>query len=297
MSDNFIMINKKVVWNDENRKDTFTYEYGEKIPYILSYLDSNINRVGQCKFSIEDMVMCSGLKSRTGKGNSNEQFKKILIDLQVKKIIECNKDISLIKASELITCKFNMLLQKDSEGNNCNFFTVETEKYINIIESDTKLNKLTLIKIYYYILSRLWNRNDNGNYVGGRAEVFYDNLNSISDDLFIATDTFNEYVKELNRLQLIFIGNIGLVTKDGKTKMANNVYSKEIIELKRGLEISKLYYIDNDYVIIGKKNSSEINKINGLKGKINSEINKGNDITLLEEKLTKLINNKEKKEE
>lgn len=302
------MLPNKIVWNHENRKDTYLYVYGDKILHIFSYLDGMTNRFGKTVFTMENMITSCGLVPKTGKKGMTNLFREILINLELKGIIETKIDFNIIKVKDNITCILNMPVLKTVKApiRNINFFNVTHSNYLEIMDRYTgKLNKLTLLKIYYYINARISRRNivviDNkvmSNDIqcsGGKAETFYDSYEAIAKELGIAEDTWCTYIKGLNILQLLFYDNIGIVKKGEVSYTANNVYCINQNEIKEALNQSELYYISNGYSMSGKKTDAETKIISGTKGKIQQEKNRNKDTSKLENKLGKLESNKSKK--
>ncbi|MBU3112139.1 hypothetical protein [Clostridium lacusfryxellense] len=296
--ENFIMIPNKLIWNNEDRTKTYTQEYGDKILHIFSYLQRMTNNFGETYFTMEDMIINCGLKVDTHKGKSFSQFKDILIDLKKKDIIETTIDFDNIKVVTLIKCKFNMPIEK-SNGKNTRFFNVPHKSYLAIMDNYIgKLNKMNLLKTYYYISSRLSRReikivdgkkrtNDIRAF-GGKAECFYDSYEAICKDIDVNENTWGLYIKELNEIGLLYYDNVGIVKKNKESHSANNVYCIKEAELVDALKQSKLFYISSGYQIIGKKANADLKVIQGLKGKIQSEQNKNKDTSKLESKKEKL---------
>ncbi|MGY0372496.1 hypothetical protein [Clostridium sp. JNZ J1-5] len=274
------------------------------------------NRFDKTIFTIKDMITSCGLKPKSGRdkdgnGKVNIQFKEILSDLQSKGIIETHKKLKLenVNIDTYINCTFNMPIDKDPDNNNnTNFFTILHENYLEIMDRYSgKLNKLTLLEVYYYINARLSRRevitydgkrmSNDIQVNGGKAECFYDSYGSIVKHLKITENTWNIYIKELQSMGLVYYDNIGLVKKDGRTHIANNVYVVDENELSEALKQSKLFYETNGFIVLGKKTAKEIKTINGLKGKIAQEQNSNRDTSNLESKLENLENKKAKRKE
>ena len=83
--------------------------------------------------------------------------------------------------------------------------------------------------------------------------MYWDNQDSISDELKISRNTLDIYLKKLNELGLIYYGNIGKITKDGIVRNGNNVYATKGDELKYGLNQSKYYWENQGWKAISKK--------------------------------------------
>lgn len=309
----FMMIPNKIVWNYEDKTKTYFYEYGDKVLHIFSYLQRMTNNFNETYFTLEDMILNCGLGVDIHEGKSVDQFKDILLDLQKKEIITTDMDFVKVKKNTLIKCNFYMPIEKDDEDENVFFFDVTYNSYLKIMNYEGNLSKLTLLKAYYYISSRIKRRrslidgdgciydpsgkkySNDIRCVGGKAECFYDSYAVICDDLKIKSEnTWNTYIKELNNMGLLFYANIGTVKKGSSSHDANNVYCLNEAELSDALAQSRLYYIDEGYCLVNKKTSKEVRVINGTKGKIAQSKNSGQDTTKLEKKLIKLEKEKTK---
>jgi hypothetical protein len=285
----FIILPNKLVWNYEDNEDTYLVKYGDKILHIFSYLARRSTMFGECFFTIENLIIDCGLTPKTGVGKVNNNFREILVHLQSNGIIVTDTDIKTVGTSRYICSKFNMPIAKDRK-NNTQFFPIDYNSYLKIMNYEGNLNKLLLLKVFYYINARISRRESSPvtEYCGGKASTFYDNYNSICDDLKIAVETWNSYIKELQSLDLVHFDNIGLVRKSGSSQTSNNVYCIDKAELHEALKQSKLYYKTNGFTVQGVKVSTESRSISGMKGKIKQLKNDGQDTSQLERKLIKL---------
>ena len=290
-----------IVWSYKKGEECLSKDNDKLIP-ILVYLDTHYNNVLDATyFTLEDMITSCGFIVKTGKGKSIEQFKTTLIYLQSMGWLDKDLDIKNIKTKEFIQCKFNITyVQKKDKDNE--WFKLPLDTYNKIMECDTKMDKYKMLKVYCHIASRI-KHNKDGEVVskteymcldGVNVEYMYDTLENMGDNIGINKDTFNLCVKELNKLKLVFSGCIGQVVKKGSTTMASTVYTVIESELERALRCSKKYYQDEGYTI-NEKINKEVKQVNGLKGKIISEKNKGKDTTKLEDKLKEMQDNINKK--
>ncbi|MCD3217860.1 hypothetical protein G8S55_11590 [Clostridium botulinum C] len=257
MQDKFLMLPNNLVWNYWDKNDTYLKTYGDKIIHIFSYLECCTNKFDKVVFNIKDLITLSGMTPKSGKGKTNEQFKDILESLRLKGIIESNTNFNKLEISEYINCSFNMPISCDKDGSAYHFFTINVEDYLNIVDRYLgKLNKLILLKVYFYINARISKRNTAGSrqivITGGKANCFYDSIDNIISDLKIAKETWDKYTKELKKLGLIDFDNIGKVIKDRKITTATNVYVVDSMELQEGLHQSCIYYRDKGYKIESK---------------------------------------------
>lgn len=228
MKKNFIMIPNNAVWNRDGKEELLIKKYGEKVSYILSYLDSNITRENRSVLSISDLIAKCGMKITNGNDGSVEQFKSLLIKLQADKIIaDANVDLDKVKVNDYISCIFKMPLEQ-KDGKNINFFKISRKDYLKVIASGNKCNKCELLKTYYYIMARM----------NIKLGYFYDKQEKIATELGLSKTTLNKYIEELEKIEIIHYGNIGLV--DGKK--ANNIYSDSKEGLEKGLKESSKYY-------------------------------------------------------
>ncbi|GKX65814.1 helix-turn-helix domain-containing protein [Inconstantimicrobium mannanitabidum] len=280
----FIKLPNELVWDvGGKRKNTYVYQYNERLCHIWSMFDCLLNRVGTISFSLEQLITVLGDKAEPKKGRNVDQFRNILIELEKKQLItnvKCN--LSEVKYKELITCEYSIPILVDKDSKDTQFFQVYREDYLEILDSDTKLNKITLMYIYYYLLSRM----SDGK--GDTTIYCFPSYEDITKDLDISETTFNTYLNELSKLKLIAYGNIGLIIKNKDKKQANNVYVRHESHLERALDISKNYWSAEGWMVIGKKATKINQSIRGLKGQIQRQKNAGKDTVSLENKLTKL---------
>lgn len=244
------MIPKKIIFEKE-----YVEKYSDKFLYIITELIFSEDKKGFTRFSLEDLIITLGIKPRWGEGRINEQIKSIIELMIENNMLLTNVDMEKTRIDKLIKCKFQMPYDVNNDGKPTNWFKVELNDYLKILNDESKLNKFTLISIYYYILAKIIKRNDgidNIHITGGSAEVYWDNQESISKTLKISRNTFTNYVNKLNELGLIHYGNIGKVTKDGIVRKANNVYATKKDELKYGLEQSKYYWENQGWKLINK---------------------------------------------
>lgn len=265
----------------------------------IVYMNINTTNIGEVKFTFEDLITFCGLKVRTGKNNSIEQFKKVLSYLQQLKFITSDNDFLMIKPKELIKIDFNITYKKDEDSNDIEWFKLYYKNLIKIINSDINVDKLKLLRVYCYYLSRVKRNNEEQKtqleeYMIGDdtvVESFYDKYKTICNDLGISESLLRKYLDILEELELIFTDNIGQVkNSDGKEWTANNVYVDNKVYLKRALECSKEYYENELHcTVLGRKVKTKSTISKGYQGKIRQENNKGKDTTKLENKLNELI--------
>ncbi|NRT34119.1 gas vesicle protein [Clostridium beijerinckii] len=279
----FIKLPNELVWDIKGkRENTYCYEYSEKLCHIWSIFDCLSNRVGTISFSLEQLLTVVDVKPDPKKGRNVDQFRNVLLGLEEKKFITNVKcDLKTVKYKELITCEYSIPMLVNKYSKDTQFFQVYRDDYLSLLDCETKLNKITLMYVYYYLLSRMQTNKTN-------ITCCYPPYTEITKDLNISEATFNTYLNELVKLKLIAYGNIGFITKNKEEKQANNVYVPHESHLQGALDISKTFWKNEGWVVVGKKVTEINQKIKGYKGQITKQKNQGKDISKLEKKLATL---------
>lgn len=257
MSDNYIKLPNNIVW-DKNNEESLC-KYNNKLLSAICYLNFSINLAGSCCFTLDDMITSCGLVTRTGLGNTIDQFKLILKDLQKMQWLDGKLNIDSIKPKQFIKCNFNPIFKKDDMGNDTEFFKLSYDKYIKIMNDNSKLDKSITLKVFCYITARMRRNTKEGQenrdihwLEDTCVECFYEKYETICEDLDISETTLTNNINLLQNLGLIFFGNIGLVKyKNYASYPANNVYAETEEYLKYGLSLSKKYYKESGFEIIG----------------------------------------------
>ena len=300
-NDNFIMLPNNLVWSYEDKDKTMYIKFGDKVPYVLSFLVSIRDRRSISRFTLKYLIENSGNKIDRHKGKNLDKFKELLSLLQTYKYIECDTDLSKVKENDFIVCKVlldfktkevttkedNMII---TENKYTEFFKIDINEYYRLIESNSKLDTCTLINIYFYIVARL-RHEDN------KSIVCYMSNQEILNDLNISKNTLNKYLSYLKDNEFIYFDRIGNVENNGKTIHTRNVYALDKDNLKLGLEESKVYYTLQGYTILGNNTKSVTMTINGLKGRIKQLKDQGKDTSKMEEKLQNELNKIKPKDE
>lgn len=300
MENYFIKLPNNLVWTYENGETTLTKDY-DKLLVTMCYLDTHVNNISYCCFTLEDLIIKSSFKVDNHKGKSVDQFKNTLLYLQQIGYLDKDLDIVNLKPKEFVSCKYNVAFKQDECGNDTEFFRLYFDKFEKIMNSDSKLDKLITLKIYCYIIARMKRNSkedkemmNKGIFDDTIVESFYDKYINICKDLDISENTFTVNTYLLEELELIFSDNIGLVKDEYGSHTANNVYTETKEDLKKALNCSEFYYIDKGYKILNKKCSKKAMIEKGKKGQIQKQKNEEKDIIILEDKLEdiqKAINN------
>lgn len=280
----FTLIPNKFIW-DCGGGNSYMKEFGEKTIAILEYLYSRTSKFDLTFFTLDNMITSLGYTPRTGKGNTNEDFKNYLINMQKSGIIQnCTKDIKSINANDFVQCE--LTIKQDKE-----FFTLYLRDFEKIFGLNEKNEvKMGILNLYCYILARLKKRDKDlcPGAEGYYAEATWFSQDQAIFDLNMPKKSFTKYLKILVENDLVCYGNIGLVSKLGVTKTANNVYTIEHEELKQALSESKYYYIQEGWTILNRNKKKVTKQIEGLKGRIKQLEKEGYDTFLLREKLHEL---------
>ena len=282
----FSKLPNNLVWSNEEGEVSLCKDNNKLLPVIV-YLDThNSNITNECYFSLADIITTLGMTPKTGKGKTIEQFKKILKTLQSYKWLS-DFNVDKLKINEFVKCNFELTYKKDEADNDNEFFKLYYDKYIKIMNHDSKLDKFITLKLYCYILSRI-KRNSSEktledarkykNHKGVNVEYFYDGYEAFNSDLGISKNTvLKQHLDLLVELNLIAYGNIGQVKMKGIEHTANNCYCEDKEELERALDSSRKYYIGKGYTLTGKEVKKTSKTIKGLKGASQTLENKGKD--------------------
>lgn len=226
--------------------------YNKKLPYIITELYLAEDRRSKVKITIKELILTLGQKPSRTKGRNIDQFKH-LVSLLFEDDIISRDDNGIISVDSLIKGKLNIPYDYNENNETIRWFKVKINDYFKVIESKNKLNKITLLNIYYYILSRIIRRNnkiENINITGGMAEAFFDTYDSISKHLGVSKNSLKTYTDELRNLKLVYCGNIGKITNGEVIREANMVYATNEDELKEGLKQSKYYWESQGWKLI-----------------------------------------------
>lgn len=300
-NENFIMLPNNLIWNYKNSNDTMYNMFGDKLPYVLSFLVSIRDRRSYSRFTLKYLIENSGNKIDRHKGKNLDKFKELLSLLQTYKYIECNTDLSKVKENDFIVCKVLLDFKTKEvtvqeydetiiENRKTEFFKIDIDEYYRLIENTSKLDTCTLINIYFYIVARLRHEEN-------KTTVCYMSFDNILKDLNISKNTLTKYISYLKDNKFVYFDNVGTIEKDDKKLTANNVYALDKDNLKLGLEESKTYYKIEGYTILNNNKKSVTMTINGLKGRIKQLKAEGKDTSKMEEKLQEELNKIKPKDE
>ena len=266
--DCFVKLNKDIL----KTKDS-------KFIMVNILLNQYIDRIGRCKFDLNELITDCGFKVTKGKGKSIDKFKNIikyLIDNNIMK--ECSiKNINNININTHIKCIYEPIFDKNKEGNDSNFIKFPIDLLNNILKITTK-DRCDTIFILSYLLSFM---NDNQRFC-------YPSLDNIVEVTGLSKPYIKKILEKLKENNLEYVDNIGLCSKNGEFKNFNNVYAFNRHDLEEGLLASKSYAKAQGYIILNKRQKEIAKQINGLKGIIVKLRHEGKDVEEYKEKLKQL---------
>lgn len=253
----YLNINNKIVWNTKG--DSMIEIYGDKVLQIILYLEENRNTRGISIFTLEDMIISIGYKPNNHKGKINDQVKKILANLQNDGLLVSDYDLGSIKPTELI--KARLLVNEIEEG----YFPIEYKVIDTIYNGETKCDKATLLKVICYISARVrrlegeahTEANEHGNWVGEKVEYTFFKQEEATKDLKIDDHTWQDAIKELKKLGLLFYDNIGQVKKGNLIITAGNCYCLDAKFLNGMDKCSRAWYKENGYTIVAEEQKKD----------------------------------------
>ena len=316
MEDYFTIIPNNIFYTEEGKTSLYKQIKNYKLILIMDYLHTGMNRIGNTRLSIGNIITNYNCKFNRNKGGINEQILDILIKLNEIKIIEGNLNLGNISINQLIECKYNGI-EKDEDGNYINFTIIEHKIFNKILSyKETKTDNISLLFYYCYLASRIFTRQSDKKDIhahGGKAEVCYPSYETITKDTDISTRTISKYNDILVSMNLIRIGNLGLYyVGDNKkyTRESPNFYVliKDEEYVSTDNEKSMLWYINltegmkcfknahKDYTFIDTREYKDNNKkINGYIARI-TQLEREDKATKKQiKKRDKLLNEKENK--
>ena len=292
MYKNFIKLDNWTVWGSKEEKN-YIQKYGDKIVALLIFLDIETNNRGIAKTTIEEIITnCFGLTPKAGKGKINEKTIRLLSKMKEDNIIECDANLDNIKPTEMLKIKVKDTIEKDEQGSDIQYYSLDYKMYDCIMSHNCKVNNITMLNIYCYISARLRRHKSDygitentfvygdGHYhkhieEEGRVEATFFIIDEALKDLEVSKPTFIEGYKELEKMGLVYVINIGSVKKGEEVKQASNVYVLDKKYIKFAEEESIYYYKENGYEIlkyeVKEDKSKKRNRLKYLKRKINNK--------------------------
>ena len=314
MEDYFTIIPNNIFYTEEGKTSLYKQIKNYKLILIMDYLYTGMNRIGNTRLSIGNIITNYNCKFNRNKGGINEQITDILIKLNEIKIVEGNLNLNNISINQLIECKYNGI-EKDEDGNYINFTMINYKIFNEILSyKEMKTDNISLLFYYCYLASRIFNRNSDVKDIhahGGRAEVCYPSYETITKDIDISARTISKYNDILVSMNLIRIGNLGLYyVGDNKkyTRESPNFYVliKDEEYVNTDNEKNMSWYINltegmkcfknahKDYTFIDTREYKDNNKkINGYISRINQLEKEGKATKRQINKRDKLINERE----
>lgn len=292
--------NKLFYAKDKEDKSILECTNDFKSLMVLDYLYTYTTRNSLTVFTLEDLIITSGYKPNRSKGQTNEQFKNILVKLQELKIIDSTIDMNNIKPSQFIKCTLD-LFNKDSKNNDIEFIQLYDYEKDKIIRCVYDVDRSRLLFYYCYIKSRIYKRAKGDDVVigGGRSEICYPSYQRIKYDLGLSDSVIDKYNNILVELDMIRIDNAGLwYYKNDKNKVVREspnfytLYTEQEEVWKNNLKQAIKYYkkldINREKIFTNTRQYKNNNRnINGFIARI-EQLQKEGKATLSQlEKLSK----------
>lgn len=257
----------------------------EKIILILDYLYYRTDRRGISFFAIEDIVLKSRFMPKSGRGNIDDKFKKVIYKMIDIELLSFMSPIQNLKSKQFYECTLNI----DYNNNFFQLFDNEKDKIINI--QNGKCYDLKILLYYCYLKSRMFNSGSTlpTNALGGKASVCYPSYELINKDINLASDTVNKYNTILSKLNLIRYANAGnyIDKVTGENKTSTNTYAifkpdgSHEYEIKEAI---KAYKLDPNKKFIKKKITKRTRSDTGFIVQMNIKIKKGVKLTSKQQK-------------
>jgi hypothetical protein len=314
VGDYFTIIPNNIFYTEEGKTSLYKQIKNYKIILIMDYLYTGMNRIGNTRLSIGNIITNYNCKFNRNKGGINEQILDILIKLNEIKIIEGNLNLDNISINQLIEYKYNGI-EKDKNGNYINFTMIDYKVFNKILNyKEGKVDNVSLLFYYCYLASRMFTRKSDKKDIrvhGGKAEVCYPSYETITKDTDISARTISKYNDILVSMNLIRIGNLGLYyVGDNKkyTRESPNFYVliKDEEYVNTDNEKNMLWHINlteamkyfkkahKDYTFINTREYKDNNKSNnGYIARINQLEKEGKATKKQINKRDRLVNERE----
>ena len=125
-------------------------DVNNKILPMYIFIYSNENKKGYSDLTMNDIISFCKLKPKGGKGKTNEQFKKALLEMTDNKII-LNIDNSISNC-----CNKSLIKTKILEFESKNILKVKFSTINNIMKV-SNINNILLVNVYLYLIKNLNN--------------------------------------------------------------------------------------------------------------------------------------------
>lgn len=309
----FIMLPNNLFYSSNEEKSIFNKcNNNYKVLSIIEHLYINTSKKDISLFQLRDMIIECGFKPSSKVGETNDQFKDIILKLYKLNIIvpvdkkdikEFDELINNLKPSSFIRCKLNI----DFDKGFMKLYLTEKEKIMS--HNKEKINNTQLLFYYCYLKARVYKRKL-GESTEGRAEVTWVSYDTIKQDVNLTDNTISNYNDILVALDLIRYDNPGHWYWKGDQskykKESPNMYTlftqdEEIWkeELKQGIKYYKNLHININKVFTDNREYKHNNR--QLNGELGSLIKKEKNNTITSEELERKnqiidIINQEKKD-
>lgn len=263
----FIKIPNKMIIGDT----TIVKKYGKKAFIVYMYLKRYEPLRGVTNISLRDCIKECGYTPKSGRNNSIEKFRNILIGFKSEGIIKTDSNLEKVKVNNLIKCCL--------EEVNDRFFILTDDEIDKIYGYEGNEDKLNILLVYAEVKARIYKNKDNkDSRYTGHFEVAFPSYKKIAEDTLICSMTTIKKCLSIliDDLELLIVGNNGDRIKDGIVKRDNNTYALNDDEGIRSLKHSLKYFKEeNENNGWEYKTFKDNRALGGEKAQINKKIKNG----------------------
>lgn len=279
-------------------------KHDAKAIFVFRYLQDAKDRNNIARFSVEDILISSGLKAEKENVSDIKKILKLMVD---ENLIETDeKDF---KPKSFVKCKLN-IHDKNNKSEDVNFtklYDFEYELIMNYNEKfndSLKLNKLLLlfcyIKSYIYIANKESDRVITGDRLSGTARPKFETINK---DIGLSDKSISKYSSALDKLNLMkYVRTEKFEHENIGSRNGVNIYAlvenKDVddnLNVYERLEQAKKEYIKEKakkgFKCVKNKDSKEMKKLQGEIGHLEKKKKNGiitkEELEQLEEKRRK----------
>ena len=254
--------------NGENDNSIYRHIQDSKVILVLDYLYSNASMNNTVNATLKQIIECCGYKLSYKKGETNDQFKAILVGLNELNIIAFNGVID--KPTTVITIDTSNLFVIDENNKPTRYFKFEYV-IVDKIKKATKTNKqfINLVKYYYNFACRFGTGRDIT--CSGNSGATWLSYYELSNQLSLSESEIKKYNDILIDLDLLVVENIGMKkNREGTITECNNIYMPKKENYTIALDSAKKQYTEHleklGYTILENAKTTNDKRLNGELG-------------------------------
>lgn len=223
--------------------------------YLLrAYLRFHCTVSGKICTTLDAITFGCGYSIKCNSRVSNERFRALLLSLQQNNLLDCDKDLNVIKNSEYFELQ---LSSNDIFYCDNNFVSLTMREYEAIIHSKTATKKNILLATYLCIKKNIYSNSDMQSY-----QLSIPSNDVIKNVIGVSSlTTVKSAIADLRKLNMIYCNDVIYYYKDSKTGsyiQTRNVYALNNNELHHTKEALKDFYQVNDIYTAGEIDTSKI---------------------------------------